>query len=372
MAEENDNTIFVGKNGGILPILNLTQHNAVSEQMESGVVEPTPEEKAQIKSLLTFEELPTRELLQERAEKLAQMVAEKGYHRALIGGAPYFMPHLERALKKRGITPLYAFSKRESVERTLPDGSVQKVQVFKHLGFVEGSESSTSNSASSHTRVSSLNLRFSYIELNPKNGKIQFKPEGWVFRSDVVRKFLPDGDYEPTSDEWNRLVKKAQEKADLLYEPATKGDMYAHGSLEPRYFDIKASELKNVILREVKQLDNPLVCDLFDLDRNEVLSFIKKLETDEIVQRRSDREVAEIIEKDLSKYLVWQPYDYAKKVLDSEYKKIQELNDNKKTVIYQHPEFPKITVKLWAKKDQWSDKDIAEISVLLDGKEVVL
>ena len=43
---------------------------------------------------------------------------------------------LEEALMKRGIVPLYAFSRREVVETPLPDGSVKKTQVFRHLGFV--------------------------------------------------------------------------------------------------------------------------------------------------------------------------------------------------------------------------------------------
>lgn len=31
----------------------------------------------------------------------------------------------------------YAFSRRESVETQLPDGSVKKSSVFRHIGFVE-------------------------------------------------------------------------------------------------------------------------------------------------------------------------------------------------------------------------------------------
>jgi hypothetical protein len=42
---------------------------------------------------------------------------------------------LEQSLRQRGIRPAYAFSMRESAEKTLPDGSVQKINVFKHVGF---------------------------------------------------------------------------------------------------------------------------------------------------------------------------------------------------------------------------------------------
>ena len=54
----------------------------------------------------------------------------------MIGGAPWLSEPLERALKREGFRPVYAFSKRISVEETLPDGTVKKTQVFRHEGFV--------------------------------------------------------------------------------------------------------------------------------------------------------------------------------------------------------------------------------------------
>jgi len=123
-----------------MKILNLTQHAPTPEQVAAGVVEPE-EGKKKIQRLLTFEDLPTAEEIQERAEALARvaevLTKEYGHDSVMIGGAPYLMSALEKALKERGIKPLYAFSKREVVEETLPDGSVKKTQVFKHQGFVE-------------------------------------------------------------------------------------------------------------------------------------------------------------------------------------------------------------------------------------------
>jgi len=46
------------------------------------------------------------------------------------------MGALERALQKRGIKPLYAFSERVSVEKVI-DCVVVKTNEFKHMGFVE-------------------------------------------------------------------------------------------------------------------------------------------------------------------------------------------------------------------------------------------
>ena len=56
---------------------------------------------------------------------------------AMIGGAPFFMSALEAALKERGVRAVHAFSRRESGEERLPDGSVRKTQVFRHAGWVE-------------------------------------------------------------------------------------------------------------------------------------------------------------------------------------------------------------------------------------------
>ncbi len=116
-------------------ILNLTQHNATQDQIDAGVVEP--KDKTNIQSLLTFEQMPSRALLEERAAALAGVVAVEGYEVAMIGGAPFFMPPLELALQKNDIQPVYAFSVRESVETTDPEtGQVSKTAIFKHLGFV--------------------------------------------------------------------------------------------------------------------------------------------------------------------------------------------------------------------------------------------
>ncbi|MHC1589130.1 MAG: hypothetical protein ACXQS1_04875 [Methermicoccaceae archaeon] len=118
-------------------IINLTQHSPTPEQVAQGVVDLEGEAREQLIKLLTFNELPTPDEVRERAEKIAALAAR--YSRvAMVGGAPYLMPPLERALRERGIKPLYAFSRREVREEKLDDGTVKKVAVFRHLGFVEG------------------------------------------------------------------------------------------------------------------------------------------------------------------------------------------------------------------------------------------
>ena len=129
-------------------ILNLTQHAATPEQKAQLVVEPRMT-KEKIRELLTFEEIPTKEEIEARASELARIAAsEASFYagetdnriwvtRVMIGGAPYLMGALEKALRECGFTPVYAFSKRESIDQPQPDGSVRKVAVFRHLGFVE-------------------------------------------------------------------------------------------------------------------------------------------------------------------------------------------------------------------------------------------
>ena len=115
-----------------MKILNLTQHAATADQIASGVVEP--ENKKLVQKLITFDELPDAAEMEYRARSLA-IVAE-GYEAAMIGGAPYFMSALERALAAAGVKPVYAFSKRESVDEKQADGSIKKIQLFRHTGFV--------------------------------------------------------------------------------------------------------------------------------------------------------------------------------------------------------------------------------------------
>ena len=139
-------------------IVNLTQHDATPEQFAQGVYNVCDELKPSLKESLTFGSLPSIKDLKSRAKRVASLVLSniileceapvpsflsvrsvlEDYEIcAMIGGAPFFMPFLERALIEDNITPLYAFSKRVSIEETQPDGTVLRRNVFKHEGFVE-------------------------------------------------------------------------------------------------------------------------------------------------------------------------------------------------------------------------------------------
>ena len=117
-------------------IVNLTQHPATQDQGKEGVFNLEGEDLVRLKQLLTFEEMPNMDHVRGRAKIIAQIASDYGCERAMIGGAPFLMASLGEALKEEGITAVYAFSRRESVETTTEDGSVIKRNVFRHLGFV--------------------------------------------------------------------------------------------------------------------------------------------------------------------------------------------------------------------------------------------
>lgn len=116
-------------------IVNLTQHTATEEQLKAGVVEPS--EKKAVQSALTFDTIPSPGEMNERAEFLARIASASICKKAMIGGAPFFMSTLEKALISAGITPVYAFSVRESKEEPDGNGGIKKVNIFRHAGFVE-------------------------------------------------------------------------------------------------------------------------------------------------------------------------------------------------------------------------------------------
>lgn len=125
-------------------ILNMTQHRATPEQVQAGV-EDMGLLHAWLCELLTFEDLPSSEELESRVDSLVDLALHSIEHKAvhgitcfqvMIGGAPFLMAPLQKALAWKWIEVLYAFSKRESVETVCEDGSIRKTSVFKHAGFV--------------------------------------------------------------------------------------------------------------------------------------------------------------------------------------------------------------------------------------------
>lgn len=122
-------------------ILNITQHAPSQEQAEAGVKNICKEYLDGLKSLLTFQGIPTSADLQDRANLILESLGywtdqcqgfNYGRDAVMIGGAPWFMPVLESVLLQAGYKVVYAFSERVSTEN--PETGV-KTSTFNHLGF---------------------------------------------------------------------------------------------------------------------------------------------------------------------------------------------------------------------------------------------
>lgn len=126
-------------------IVNLTQHSASADQLAVGVIDLAGDELDSLKDALTFGELPDAQEIRDRAEHVAELACYNGLgdegdrpmpKQAMIGGALWLMAPLAAALRARGIDPVFAFSVRYTEEQKHADGSVRKIAVFRHAGFV--------------------------------------------------------------------------------------------------------------------------------------------------------------------------------------------------------------------------------------------
>lgn len=117
-------------------ILNLTQHPASAEQKEVGVVDHP--KLAELKALLTFEELPTPADLVDRARAIVELIPPE-YTKVMIGGPSWFMSTLESeiyGLTEGAVLVGHAFTFRRSVESIDDEGNVVKTSKFMHEGFI--------------------------------------------------------------------------------------------------------------------------------------------------------------------------------------------------------------------------------------------
>jgi len=119
-------------------ILNLTQHNSTPEQIEQLVFEP--KNKRKVQEFLTFNELPTRRDIFLRSAKLVDIVLEEKkeiqFFDVMIGGALFLMSTLEHDLLNNNFTPVYSFSKRITSEIINRNKEIEKISIFKHIGFI--------------------------------------------------------------------------------------------------------------------------------------------------------------------------------------------------------------------------------------------
>lgn len=124
-----------------MAILNLTQHNSTADQINAGIIDLPVDFKTALVAAITFPAIYNKTDLESAAGKVYELVRDyipyllDGFEGVMIGGMPSFMPVLENLLISKGIRVGYACTERKSVDKTLPDGSVQKTAVFVHAGM---------------------------------------------------------------------------------------------------------------------------------------------------------------------------------------------------------------------------------------------
>jgi hypothetical protein len=127
-------------------IINMTQHYASDEQKRQGVIDLPEIFRKELIELLTFENFPKYGYPRECAWAISTLLLDcyfdyadidpaKRQINAMIGGAPYLMPPLEKALFEVGVYPIYAYSERQSFEHNV-GGKIEKTSQFVHAGWV--------------------------------------------------------------------------------------------------------------------------------------------------------------------------------------------------------------------------------------------
>lgn len=116
-------------------ILNFTQHQVTVDQQRDGIY--NVDNHAFVQELLTFDDYPTVEDIQNRVVTLADYAEKLHAKKVMIGGAFFLVTRLAKEMNKRGIDVCYSFSKRQSVDEMQEDGSVVKRILFKHEAVVD-------------------------------------------------------------------------------------------------------------------------------------------------------------------------------------------------------------------------------------------
>jgi len=120
-------------------ICNFTRHPPTMDHFREGVYNPPDTVWLEVRQLLEFNSLECAQIEKSsRSRRLAEIALEcvGNGGTVMIGGPPFFMSYLERALKDVGVDFVYSFPYCISIEETLAEGIVKKIAINKHEGFV--------------------------------------------------------------------------------------------------------------------------------------------------------------------------------------------------------------------------------------------
>lgn len=132
-------------------VVNATRFDSTPAQQRDGMVDLPRELRAEVSALANFTSAPSPQEIADRSSAMAAVIAgavqtmkaeglipENAKVGAMAGGAMWSQASIEQSLRSHDISPAYSFSERVSVDKHMPDGSVQKTAQFEHKSFVEG------------------------------------------------------------------------------------------------------------------------------------------------------------------------------------------------------------------------------------------
>lgn len=139
-------TLNASANAQAEVIINLTQHLATPDQASAGLID-MPEDgglRAALTEALSFNHQPDQEELLRRARRVVGIMADYAGgmtalqgHKVMLGGFSALMHPLQAACLKAGMQVGYAYlGPCEWVDQLQPDGSVLKMAIFRHGGFI--------------------------------------------------------------------------------------------------------------------------------------------------------------------------------------------------------------------------------------------
>ena len=139
-------TLNASANAQAEVIINLTQHLATPDQASAGLID-MPEDggfRAALNEALSFNHQPDQEELLRRARRVVGIMADYAGgmtalqgRKVMLGGFSALMHPLQAACLKAGMQVGYAYpGSCECVDQLQPDGSVLKMAIFRHGGFI--------------------------------------------------------------------------------------------------------------------------------------------------------------------------------------------------------------------------------------------
>ena len=139
-------TLNASANAQAEVIINLTPHLATPDQASAGLID-MPEDgglRAALTEALSFNHQPDQEELLRRARRVVGIMADYAGgmtalqgRKVMLGGFSALMHPLQAACLKAGMQVGYAYPGLcECVDQLQPDGSVLKMAIFRHGGFI--------------------------------------------------------------------------------------------------------------------------------------------------------------------------------------------------------------------------------------------